>query len=174
MPTIAGLLAARRAMKEKRGPRQNYRNNVTETISGNSRAYTLDRLQREHPTLYARGADDLMQAPLHRCSSCQRLVSGRCPHCQKARDKARPNAASRGYCSDRWRRFRAVQLSLSPLCVLCEAAGRITAADCVDHVRPIDGPHDPRFLDFNAVQSLCSSCHSKKTATEDSSFARRT
>jgi 5-methylcytosine-specific restriction protein A len=109
-----------------------------------------------------------MLTPFHRCSSCSRLVTGRCPHCLKTRDRARPNAAARGYCSERWRRFRAVQLAHHPLCTLCEAV-----ATDVDHVRPIDGPTDPRFLDFGAVQSLCHRCHSLKTARDDSTFARR-
>jgi len=44
----------------------------------------------------------------------------------------------------------------------------------VDHIRPVEGPDDPRFLDFAAVQSLCHRCHARKTATEDSTFVRRT
>ena len=114
-----------------------------------------------------------MQLPFHKCGGCGALVQGACPHCRKARDRARPNANARGYCSVIWRRFRAVQLSQSPLCVICQAAGRLTAADCVDHIRPVSGPDDVRFLDFGAVQSLCFTCHSRKTATEDSTFARR-
>jgi 5-methylcytosine-specific restriction protein A len=43
----------------------------------------------------------------------------------------------------------------------------------VDHVRPVEGPADLRFLDFAAVQSLCHRCHSLKTARDDSAFARR-
>jgi 5-methylcytosine-specific restriction protein A len=115
-----------------------------------------------------------MDLPLHRCSSCSRLVAGRCPHCVKTRDHARPNANARGYNSARWLRFRGVQLARFPLCAQCEKDGRITIAIAVDHIRPIDGPDDPRFLDFREVQSLCHRCHSVKTATEDSSFARRT
>lgn len=111
-----------------------------------------------------------MDAPFHRCLSCQRLVQGRCPHCVRRRDRARPNAASRGYCSKRWRTFRALQLQLHPLCVSCLAEHRTMAATEVDHIRPVSGPDDPRFLDFTAVQSLCHRCHSLKTATEDSSF----
>ncbi len=111
--------------------------------------------------------------PPHRCSTCGRLVVGRCSTCIRQRDTRRPNAAARGYCSGEWRRFRAVQLSVNPLCRVCLEAGRTSLADCVDHVRPVSGRHDPRFLDFNEVQSLCSSCHSAKTAREDSTFASR-
>ena len=114
-----------------------------------------------------------MLMPQHRCPRCRQLVTGRCPCGAVARDHARPNAAARGYCNVRWRRFRDHQLALQPLCVLCERAGRVQLATCVDHIVPVEGPTDPRFLDARAVQSLCTPCHSKKTATEDSAFARR-
>lgn len=104
-----------------------------------------------------------MDLPLHRCSSCSRLVAGRCDFCERARGTSN----ARGYNSARWLRFRAVQLSRSPLCALCEVAGRVTIADCVDHIRPVRGPLDARFLDFRAVQSLCTSCHSRKTRVEN-------
>jgi len=108
--------------------------------------------------------------PPHRCPTCGSPVTGR--HCL-ACERRRPNAAARGYCSDRWRRFRALQLELSPLCVVCLAAGRSTPATDVDHIVPVRGPFDPRFLDYTAVQSLCHACHASKTAREDSTFARR-
>jgi 5-methylcytosine-specific restriction protein A len=118
-----------------------------------------------------------MLMPQHRCLRCGRLVSGECAHCRRARAKAvdrqRPNAASRGYCSARWKRFRAAQLLLEPLCRLCKAKGVVAIATEVDHIIPIDGPDDPRFLDYAAVQSLCHACHSRKTAIEDSGFVRR-
>jgi 5-methylcytosine-specific restriction endonuclease McrA len=113
-----------------------------------------------------------MLLPFHRCSSCGRLVQATCPHCRKTKDRARPNATDRGYASKRWRKFRAVQLLLEPLCRMCQTEGRITAADCVDHIRPVRGPDDVRFLDYAAVQSLCNRCHSKKTARENPMIER--
>lgn len=113
-----------------------------------------------------------MLMPSHRCSKCRRLITGRCPHCEQTRDRARPNAASRGYCSKRWRRFRAIQLALAPLCVECLRGGVHTAATEVDHIRPVSGPDDPTFLSFAAVRSVCKVCHSRKTVTQDSTFAR--
>lgn len=113
-----------------------------------------------------------MDLPCHRCSTCGALTAGPCLHCRARRDEARPNANSRGYCSKAWRRFRAVQLARSPLCVRCLAAGTLAHANEVDHIRPVTGPEDPTFYDFTAVQSLCARCHSRKTAVEDSTFAR--
>lgn len=110
-----------------------------------------------------------MQMPPHRCSTCGSMVTtGRCATCRRQK----PTATASGYNSRRWRSFRALQLSLHPFCALCLAAGRKMLADSVDHIEPVTGSTDPRFLDYNAVQSLCRSCHSKKTATEDSGFAR--
>lgn len=43
-------------------------------------------------------------------------------------------------------------------------------ANTVDHIDPVDGPGDPRFWDQTNWQALCSSCHSKKTATNDGGF----
>jgi 5-methylcytosine-specific restriction protein A len=111
-----------------------------------------------------------MLMPPHRCARCARVVTGACPHCVKTRDQARPTAQQRGYTSARWRRFRAVQLETHPLCAWCLAAGRTMQADCVDHITPVTGPDDPTFLRFECVQSLCSSCHSLKTAKFDSRF----
>lgn len=114
-----------------------------------------------------------MQLPSHRCSSCSRLVQGRCPHCRQARDRARPNAHARGYTSERWLKLRALKLSHDALCSVCLAAGRTTAATDVDHLERHAGPADPRFWEWQNLDSKCHACHSQKTATQDSTFARR-
>lgn len=47
-------------------------------------------------------------------------------------------------------------LTAHPLCVMCEAEGRVTAADVVDHIVPLwDGGQD---IDSN-LQSLCQTPH---------------
>jgi 5-methylcytosine-specific restriction enzyme A len=53
-------------------------------------------------------------------------------------DRQRPSAARRGY-GPRWRRARAAYLARHPLCVPCEAAGRLVAATIVDHIVPHRG-----------------------------------
>ena len=116
--------------------------------------------------LLAAGA--LMLMPLHRCSSCSALVAGRCQHCRLRREMARPNASARGYTSDKWRRLRASKLQLDPHCSVCGQA-----ATDVDHLIRHDGPQDPRFWDWKNFDSKCHGCHSRKTATQDSTFARR-
>lgn len=67
------------------------------------------------------------------------------------------------YNSDTWKRLRRAHLSLSPLCVGCEAMGRLSPANTVDHVRPIsDG--GPAFPGHDGLASYCGPCHSAKTA----------
>jgi hypothetical protein len=59
------LAMYREAMKEKTGPKPNCCDNVTETESqatGNSKAYTVSRLQREAPELYQAVCDGKMSA----------------------------------------------------------------------------------------------------------------
>ena len=78
----------------------------------------------------------------------------------------RGSAASRGYDAT-WRRLRDWHLSQYPLCRYCEQMGRVTAAEVVDHIRPFKGKNDPRRLDPNGLQSLCSSCHNSAKQRQD-------
>ncbi len=71
------------------------------------------------------------------------------------------------YDTDAWQRLRLVVLSGNPYCVHCrDRRGVLTPATQVDHIRPVreyaEGALDPANL-----QSLCHSCHSSKTATEE-------
>lgn len=112
-----------------------------------------------------------------RCKRPTRSAHGYCAEHEKVAQEAeaerqrridadRPNAAARGYCRVRWRRFRRAHLSANPVCVECERQGRTTLAEHVDHIRPVTGPDDPAFFDDANVQSLCASCHSRKTLRE--------
>lgn len=105
---------------------------------------------------------------------CGKLIDapGFCePHAkQRTRetDSRRGTAKQRGY-THRWRQARAAFLSEFPLCRECEKAGRLTAATVVDHVVPHKGS-ESLFWSRGNWQSLCASCHSVKTATEDGGF----
>ena len=68
------------------------------------------------------------------------------------------------YQSANWRRLRANFLRLHPLCRVCAGKEQTVAAKVVDHIVPIkDG--GGRFDTAN-LQSLCVSCHNRKTAAE--------
>jgi 5-methylcytosine-specific restriction endonuclease McrA len=72
-----------------------------------------------------------------------------------AKTDARASAAARGY-GHRWRRLRRIVLAQEPLCRMCTAVGRTTAAVVVDHIKAKrDGGTDAR----ENLQPLCSTCH---------------
>lgn len=84
---------------------------------------------------------------------------------------SRRTAAQRGYGS-RWQKARHTFLCEHPLCVMCEAQGRLEPATVVDHIQPHKG--DQRlFWDSSNWQALCKQCHdSDKQRLEKSGEAR--
>jgi 5-methylcytosine-specific restriction enzyme A len=113
-------------------------------------------------------------APKHPCSypGCVALISADKSRCemhrsqeQREHDRQRGSSASRGY-DRKWRAARRSFLQRNPLCVECLKKGIPRVANVVDHVNPHKG--DPMlFWDQSNWQSLCSSCHSRKTAVSD-------
>ena len=79
-------------------------------------------------------------------------------------DRDRGTRTDRGY-DNRWLRARSVFLKQHPLCAICETEGRITPATLVDHRVPHRG-NMVFFWDQTNWQSLCPSCHSRKTRAE--------
>ena len=101
-------------------------------------------------------------------TGCRKLVEVGDGYCEdhkssgRAYDKDRGSAHERGY-SSAWRKARAGYLAHHPLCVHCEANGRVVAATDVDHI--IDHKGDKElFWDKNNWQPLCKTHHSRKTA----------
>jgi 5-methylcytosine-specific restriction protein A len=64
-----------------------------------------------------------------------------------------------------WRTIRKVILERDPICVVCH---REPSRE-VDHIKPFQGIWS-MFVDLTNLQGLCKSCHSRKTALEDSCF----
>jgi 5-methylcytosine-specific restriction enzyme A len=83
---------------------------------------------------------------------------------KRALDRQRPSAARRGY-GPRWRRARAAYLARHPLCVRCQADGRIEPSTTVDHIVPHRGDQK-LFWDEANWAALCKRCHDAKTARE--------
>ena len=75
------------------------------------------------------------------------------------------SSTARGYGQD-WRRVRERILAAEPLCRVCFAVGRITAATDGDHIEPFTGLHDPRRLDVTNLRPLCRPCHMRRTAAQ--------
>ncbi|MFA5866900.1 MAG: HNH endonuclease [Actinomycetota bacterium] len=74
-------------------------------------------------------------------------------------DRDRGGSTERGYGS-RWQRYRRWYLRHNPICVRCEHPATV-----VDHIIPFR-PGDA-FYDPTNHQALCTTCHNRKTATED-------
>ncbi|MBS4762126.1 HNH endonuclease [Carnobacteriaceae bacterium zg-ZUI252] len=97
---------------------------------------------------------------------CKNLTNkGYCDNCKYTKDKIRPSANKRGY-NALWRKNSKAYLQANPLCVECAKEGKIVVADCVDHIIAHKGDMK-LFWDVNNWQSLCNSCHSRKTINED-------
>lgn len=68
------------------------------------------------------------------------------------------------YQSTAWRKLRAVKLAREPMCEECARQGRVTPAQMVDHIIPINKGGAP--LDVDNLQSLCNACHARKSAKD--------
>jgi 5-methylcytosine-specific restriction protein A len=110
--------------------------------------------------------------PMRPCPApgCTRLVvRGRCDDHQKAdrlaEDADRGSSAQRGY-DARWRKLRAAFLKQHPLCMCdeCKAGElRVTAAEVVDHIQPIEERPDLR-LAWSNLRSMSKQHHDAHTA----------
>lgn len=72
------------------------------------------------------------------------------------------------YSTKEWARLRFSQLAQHPWCAECLRYGVRKVAEEADHIIPHRGDR-VLFYDSNNIQSLCSSCHSRKTAKEKAS-----
>ncbi len=75
------------------------------------------------------------------------------------------------YSTSRWKRLRKLQLAKEPLCRLCKEQGYIVAATVVDHIEPHKGDYE-LFYDPDNLDSMCVTCHNRKTAKEDGGFGK--
>ena len=76
----------------------------------------------------------------------------------------RGSASKRGY-NARWRRESQAYLDEHPLCVECEAGGRVVPAKAVDHIIP-HGGNERLMWDQDNWQALCLSHHGRKSRAE--------
>ena len=74
-------------------------------------------------------------------------------------------ASQRGY-GYKWQKAREQHLQAHPLCVMCQADGRVTEATVVDHVVAHRGDQSV-FWDRSNWQSLCATHHSKDKQREE-------
>lgn len=82
------------------------------------------------------------------------------PKIKSKRDKT----TDRFYTSKAWRTLRKWHLSNNPYCAECERNNINTLAQMVDHIEPIEQGGEK--LNEDNLQSMCNSCHAKKSAKE--------
>jgi 5-methylcytosine-specific restriction enzyme A len=70
------------------------------------------------------------------------------------------------YQSKAWRMTRKFYIKDNPLCEMCKRKGQTTAAQMVDHITPISIGGINVALNVANLQSLCNSCHAKKSGQE--------
>lgn len=110
-------------------------------------------------------------APMMFCTGspgCANQVRrGRCAECQKGRRQRQQHSHSRTGVNygRRWKAARARFLGQQPLCVDCEAEGRMTLATEVDHQVRHRGDYT-LFWDESNWRPRCKPHHSAKTARE--------
>jgi 5-methylcytosine-specific restriction protein A len=92
------------------------------------------------------------------------------PRSHAAPSQDREKTADRGY-DGVWRKLRAAYLATNPSCAMCLELGIARPATVVDHVVAHKGDERLRLDEAN-LQSLCASCHGKKTCAQDGAFGR--
>ena len=104
---------------------------------------------------------------------------------KRLQDQNRESSSGRGY-GHKWRQAREGYLKKHPLCAEHDRIGIVEIALIVDHIIPHRIEEANRsgdqsrigvalnlFWDRNNWQSLCKTCHDRKTAIEDGGFGRR-
>jgi len=116
-----------------------------------------------------------MNKPLRRCKApgCLKLTAeGWCPDHKPKAERKESAAWHHLYTNPRcgWRRRRDAQLAREPFCRSCAGHGLRVQATDVDHVVPHRG--DLQLFLHGELQSLCHSCHSRKTMAENAEAFR--
>ena len=111
-----------------------------------------------------------MNKPMRMCKApgCQKLTAdGYCPEHKPKQERKESAAWHHLYTNPRygWKRRREAQLAREPFCRECARHGLRVRATDVDHVIPHCG--DLQLFLYGALQSLCHSCHSRKTMAEN-------
>lgn len=75
----------------------------------------------------------------------------------------KPGSFGKRWTGEKLQRWRTRILAAEPLCRHCDQAGRVKAAEEVDHIVPLE---DGGTYDDSNAQPLCKDCHKVKTAKD--------
>ncbi len=78
----------------------------------------------------------------------------------------RDKDSKRFYDSARWKKAKTMKLNRNPCCESCQQEGRVTPADVVHHLLPVN-KSSGRNLDLNYLVSLCHACHNQVESEMD-------
>lgn len=78
----------------------------------------------------------------------------------------------RGY-GYRWQKARAAYLKAHPLCVMCQAEGRVEPATVVDHIVPHEGDQELFWDSEGNWQALCERHHNTVKAEQEGRIKAR-
>lgn len=96
------------------------------------------------------------------CGVLVRDGTSRCPKHPKPQ-WAKSVTATKRTTGRKLQTMRAALFTRSPLCVVCEAEGKVTLATQRDHIKPLaEGGMD----DDSNTQALCDACHDVKSKAE--------
>ena len=101
-------------------------------------------------------------SPCHSPGCAEITTETYCPAHAKQYEQQRGTPTERGY-DYRWQVFRKHWLANNPLCEHCCSAGKTQLATVVDHIIDHKGDMELFWREGNH-QSLCVSCHNRKTA----------
>lgn len=101
-----------------------------------------------------------------------KVARGRCLVHERAYDQQRGTAHQRLY-TTRWRTASKRWLAKAgrQLCVYCQAEGRVTAAECVDH-EPAHRGDAKQFWDKRTWRPSCLACNTRKAIRQEGGFGR--
>lgn len=74
------------------------------------------------------------------------------------------------YRTKQWQDIRRIKLNNSPFCEECMKNGKVVLGKIVDHIVPIKQGGAP--YDLSNLQTLCWSCHSRKSIEEGSRYGK--
>jgi len=98
------------------------------------------------------------------CKALSRDGTGRCPDLPREAWVKKADAPKR-ISGRKLQKLRADLFRQSPLCVVCQAEGRITAATERDHIVPLSQTQKDEASNVG-MQALCHACHEAKSKRE--------